>query len=50
VVFPPGEGIGRTGHPHPPGRPRLPARHGVGVETAGSLLVTAGDNPQMADN
>ena len=25
--------------------PRLLARHGVGVETAGSLLVTAGDNP-----
>jgi hypothetical protein len=25
--------------------PRLLARYGVGVETAGSLLVTAGDNP-----
>ena len=25
--------------------PRLLARHGVGVETAGRLLVTAGDNP-----
>jgi transposase len=26
--------------------PRLLARYGVGVETAGQLLVTAGDNPQ----
>jgi len=26
--------------------PRLLARYGVGVQTAGQLLVTAGDNPQ----
>jgi len=26
--------------------PRLVARHGIGIETAGALLVAAGDNPQ----